>query len=197
MRRRARTGDAPEYYSLVRSLRALDRSDVALLVLDSTEGVTHQDQRLAERVDASGSPAVILLNKWDLLGTERRLEVNEEVADKLAFLGYAPVLRISAHTGLGVHRLMPVVAESIEAYHRRIPTSRLNEALRAAQTAHAAPGARILYGVQGAVDPPTVTLFATRRLPPTYLRFLERFLRERFELGPTPIDLRVRVRARR
>lgn len=197
MRRRARTGDAPEYYSLVRSLRALDRADVALLVLDSTEGVTHQDQRLAERVDASGSPAVILLNKWDLLGTERRLEVNEEVADKLAFLGYAPVLRISAHTGLGVHRLMPVVAESIEAYHRRIPTSRLNEALRAAQTAHAPPGARILYGVQGAVDPPTVTLFATRRLPPTYLRFLERFLRERFELGPTPIDLRVRVRARR
>jgi GTP-binding protein len=197
MRRRARAGDAPEYYSLVRSLRALDHADVALLVLDATEGVTHQDQRLAERVDASGSPIVLVLNKWDLLDTERRLAVNEEVADKLAYLGYAPVLRISAKTGLGTHRLVPVIAESIAAYHRRIPTGRLNEALRAAQSAHPAPGARILYGVQGAVDPPTVTLFATRRIQPTYLRYLERFLRDRFQLGPTPIDLRVRIRSGR
>lgn len=197
MRKRAREGDAPEYYSLVRSLKALDRADVAMLVLDATEGVTHQDQRLAERVDASGSPAVILLNKWDLLSTEDRLDVGKQVKDKLAFLGYAPVLRISAKTGLGISRLLPVVAAAIEAYHRRIPTSRLNEALRAAQSAHPPPGARILYAVQGAVDPPTVTLFATRRLPPPYLRYLERFLRERFDLGPTPIDVRVRVRAGR
>ena len=197
MRRRARDGDAPEYYSLVRSLKALDLADVALLVLDATEGVTHQDQRLAERVDASGSPVVLLLNKWDLLSTEERLGVGEQVKDKLAFLGYAPVLRVSAKTGLGVNRLLPVVAQAIEAYHRRIPTSRLNEALRAAQNAHPAPGARILYGVQGAVDPPTVTLFATRRLAPPYLRYVERFLRERFDLGPTPIDVRVRVRSGR
>jgi GTP-binding protein len=197
MRRRAREGDAPEYFSLVRSLRALDRSDVALLVLDATEGVTHQDQRLAERVDASGSPAVILLNKWDLLSTEERLDLGDQVAEKLAFLGYAPVLRISAKTGLGVHRLLPVIDQAIAAYHRRIPTSRLNEALKAAQSAHPDPGARILYAVQGAIDPPTVTLFATRRLPPPYLRYLERSLRERFDLGPTPIEMRVRVRAQR
>ena len=194
MRRRAREGDAPEYYSLVRSLRALDHADVALLVLDATEGVTHQDQRLAERIDASGSPVVVLLNKWDLLSTDERLEMNDEVGAKLGFLGYAPVMRISAKTGLGVQRLLPAIADAIEAYHRRIPTSRLNQALRAAQAAHPAPGARILYGVQGAVDPPTVTLFATRRLPQPYLRYLERSLRERFALGPTPIDLRVRIR---
>jgi GTP-binding protein len=194
MRRRAREGESSEYFSLVRSLRALDHSDVALLVLDATEGVTHQDQRLAERIDASGSPAVLLLNKWDLLDTEQRLEVGEDIADKLAFLGYAPVLRISAKTGLGVHRLLPVIEEAIAAYHRRIPTSKLNEALKAAQSAHPAPGARILYAVQGAIDPPTITLFATRRLPPPYLRYLERSLRERFQLGPTPLDMRVRVR---
>jgi GTP-binding protein len=197
MRRRAREGEAPEYFSLVRSLQALDRCDVALLVLDATEGVTHQDQRLAERIDASGSPAVLLLNKWDLLETERRLEVGEEIGEKLAFLGYAPVLRISAKTGLGVHRLLPVIDEAIAAYHRRIPTSRLNAALKAAQSAHPAPGARILYAVQGAIDPPTVTLFATRRLPQPYLRYLERSLRERFNLGPTPIEMRVRVRQQR
>lgn len=198
MRRRARSGEGPEYYSLVRALRALDHADVALLVLDATEGVTHQDQRLAERVDASGSPVVILLNKWDLLDTDQRLEVSEAVADRLAFLGYAPVLRVSAKSGLGVHRLLPAVHEAMAAYHRRIPTGRLNDAMRSAQAAHPAPGgARILYAVQGAVDPPTVTLFATRRLPPTYLRYLERSLRERFELGPTPVDLRVRVRPQR
>jgi GTP-binding protein len=198
MRRRARSGEGPEYYSLVRALRALDRADVALLVLDSTEGVTHQDQRLAERIDASGSPVVILLNKWDMLDTEARLEVSDAVADRLAFLGYAPVLRVSALTGLGVQRLLPAVAEAMSAYHRRIPTGRLNDGLRSAQAAHPAPGgARILYGVQGAVDPPTITLFATRRLPAPYLRYLERSLRERFELGPTPIELRVRVRQQR
>ena len=198
MRRRARSGEGPEYYSLVRALRAFDRADVALLVLDATEGVTHQDQRLAERIDASGSPVVILLNKWDLLDTQARLEVSEAVADRLAFLGYAPVLRISAHTGLGVHRLLPAVQEAMSAYHRRIPTGRLNDGLRSAQAAHPAPGgARILYGVQGAVDPPTITLFATRRLPSTYLRYLERSLRARFELGPTPLELRVRVRQQR
>jgi GTP-binding protein len=198
MRRRARSGEGPEYYSLVRALRALDRADVALLVLDASEGVTHQDQRLAERIDASGSPVVILLNKWDLLDTDGRLEVSEAVADRLAFLGYAPVLRVSAKTGLGVQRLLPAVQEAMNAYHRRVPTGRLNDGLRSAQSAHPAPGgARILYGVQGAVDPPTITLFATRRLPPTYLRYLERSLRERFELGPTPIELRVRVRQQR
>jgi len=198
MRRRARSGEGPEFYSLVRALRALDRADVALLVLDATDGVTHQDQRLAERIDASGSPVVILLNKWDLLDTEGRLEVSEAVADRLAFLGYAPVLRVSAKTGLGVHRLLPAVQEAMNAYHRRIPTGRLNDGLRSAQAAHPAPGgARILYGVQGAVDPPTITLFATRRLPPTYLRYLERSLRVRFDLGPTPIELRVRVRQQR
>lgn len=198
MSRRAKTSEAPEYYSLVRALRALDRSDVALLVLDATDGVTHQDQRLAERIDASGSPAVIICNKWDLLSTEERLEVSDAVADRLAFLGYAPVLRVSAKTGLGVHRLVPAIHEALEAYHRRIPTGRLNDALRSAQAAHPGPGgARVLYGVQGAVDPPTVTLFATRRLPPTYLRYLERALRERFELGPTPLELRVRIRATR
>ena len=198
MRRRARSGEGPEYYSLVRALRALDRADVALLVLDATEGVTHQDQRLAERIDASGSPVVILLNKWDLLDTESRLEVSDAVADRLAFLGYAPVLRVSAKTGLGVQRLLPAVQEAMSAYHRRIPTGRLNDGLRSAQSAHPAPGgARILYGVQGAVDPPTITLFATRRLPAPYLRYLERALRERFELGPTPIELRVRVRQQR
>jgi GTPase len=194
LRRRSRIGEGPEYYSLVRSLSAIDRADVSLLVIDSSEGVTHQEQRLAERIDVAGSPVVLILNKWDLLSTERRLEVAAEFEDRLGFLAYAPVLRISAKSGMGVHRLLPALRTAIDAYHRRIPTGQLNDMLRQLQAAQPAPGARILYAVQGATDPPTITLFATKRLPPTYLRYLERSLRERFALGPTPLKFRVRQR---
>ncbi len=194
LRRKSRIGEGSEYYSLVRSLAAIDRADVSLLVIDGTQGVTHQDQRLAERVDIAGSPILIVLNKWDILSTEKKLEMTEEVEDRLAFLSYAPVLRISALTGLGVNRLLPALRETIDAYHRRIPTGRLNDELKSIQAAHPAPGARILYAAQGAIDPPTITLFTTRKLDPSYLRYLTRALRERFDLGPTTVKLRVRVR---
>jgi len=196
LRRKSRIGSGSEYYSLVRSLSAIDRADVALLVIDAVEGVTHQEQRLAERVDAAGSPIVIVLNKWDLCSTERRLEVADEVADRLSFLGYAPVLRTSALSGSGVHRLVPALRASIDAYHQRIPTGQLNDAIKAAQSAHPSPNGRVLYGVQGAIDPPTITLFASDRLHASYLRYLEHFLRDRFNLGPTPLKLRVRIRGK-
>ncbi len=194
LRRRARTAEGREYYSLVRSLAAIDRADVSLLVLDAVDGVSHQEQRLAERIDAAGSPIIIVCNKWDLVDTERRLELADEIEDRLGFITYAPVIRVSAKTGLGAHRLYPALRQAIEAYHRRVPTAKLNEALKLAQAVHAAPGGRVLYAVQGAVDPPTVTLFATHRLHPSYLRYLERSLREQFFIGPTPLKLRVRVR---
>ena len=194
LRRKSRIGEGSEYYSLVRSLAAIDQADVALLVLDATEGVTHQEQRLAERVDAAGSPVVVLLNKWDLLDTDARLGLAREVEDKLGFLDYAPVLRISARTGAGVHRILPAITAAIDAYRQRIPTAQLNDAIKALQAQHPAPGARILYAVQGAVSPPTFTLFATRRLQPSYLRYVEKQLRQRFAFGPSPLKLRVRLR---
>jgi GTP-binding protein len=193
MRRKSHEADGTEYFAMVRALRALDQADVALLVIDATEGVAHQDQRLAERVAASGSPVVVLLNKWDQVGREEREKVTFDVGDRLAFLGESPVLKVSALTGLGVHRILNAIALSVEAYHLRIPTGELNRAMKAIQMAHPAPGSRIRYAVQGATDPPTITLFASRRLPPTYLRYLERSLRERFDIGPTPIKLRVQV----
>lgn len=194
LRRRSRVGSGSEYYSLVRSLSAIDRADVSVLLIDATEGITHQEQVLAERVDIAGSPILIALNKWDLADTERRLEIADELEDRLGFLAYAPVLRISALTGLGVHRLLPALKVTIDAYHRRIPTGQLNDAIKKIQADHPAPGARILYAVQGAIDPPTMTLFVTRRLHESYLRYIEHQLRERFEFGPTPLKLRVRIR---
>ena len=196
MRRKSRIDEGPEYYSLVRALQSIDRADAALLVIDATEGVTHQDQRLAERIDAAGSPIVIVLNKWETLDAERRAAVTADVGRRLEFLGYAPVLKISALTGKGVQKLVPALGQAIDAYHRRVPTGELNQVVQAAQAAHPAPGGvRVLYATQGAADPPTFTLFASRTVPPTYLRYLERRIREHFDFGPTPLKLRVRRRA--
>lgn len=199
MRRQARVDEDTEYFSMVRALNAVDRADAALLVIDATQGATHQDQRLAERVDAAGNAIVIVLNKWELLDAERRAAALESVHDRLAFLSYAPVLKISALTGRGVDKLLPALREAEEAYHRRVPTAKVNALIKDAQLRHPPPAdgrhrPRILYATQGAPDPPTFTLFATRRLPPTYLRYLEDRLREAFDLGPTPVKLRVRLR---
>ena len=196
MRRRARIDQAAEYYSLLRALAAVDRSDIALLVVDATVGVTHQDQRLAERIDAAGCPIVVLLNKWDLLDTEAREAIALDIDRRLHFLGEAAVLRVSALSGKGVSRLLPELRGVIAEYRRRIPTQAVNRVLRDAQAAHPAPdGARVLYAMQGAADPPTFTLFANRTLPRTYLRYLERSLREAFDLGSVPVKLRVRRRS--
>ena len=193
MRRRARTERGAEQHSVIRALDALDRADIALLVIDATIGASHQDQRLAERISAAGCPAVVVLNKWDLVPVDKRPDVMATVGEKLAFLGTAPVLRISAINGRGVHKILPAIFEATDAYHQRVPTGSLNRAIRDLQVAHPAPGSRIRYAVQGAIDPPTFTLFVSARLPQTYLRYVERALRERFDFGATPMKIRVRV----
>jgi GTP-binding protein len=142
---------------------------------------------------------VIVCNKWDLCDAEQREAVRRQVDDKLGFLTYAPMLPVSALTGRRVHQLLPALRAAEDAYHQRIPTAALNRVLRDAQADHPPPVVRrhrprILYATQGATDPPTFTLFATRSLPAPYLRYLERRLREAFDLGPTPVKLRVRRR---
>ncbi|MEA3020023.1 MAG: GTPase, partial [Actinomycetota bacterium] len=195
MRRKSKIDEGTEYYSLVRALKAVDESDVAVLVIDATDGITAQDQRLAERIDASGSPVVVLLNKWELLDAASKLDIDYQVSEKLHFLGTSPKLKGSALTGKGLNRILPALEEAISSYHRRVPTRELNQVLQAAQSAHPSPTGRVLYGTQGAIDPPTFTLFANRDLPPTYLRYLERKIREHFGFGNTPLKLRVRKRS--
>lgn len=196
MRRRARIDENTEFYSLVRALQAVDKADTAVLVIDGAEGVTNQDQRLAERIDAAGCPVVILINKWETLDAEARHLLNAQVGRQLHFLGESPVLPVSALTGKGVHRLIPALSSAIDAYQTRVPTRKVNEVIRRAQQAQPAPhGARVLYATQGATDPPTFTLFANRELHASYVRYLERMLREAFDLGATPIKMRVRRRS--
>ena len=199
MRRRSRVDEPTEYYSVLRALDAVDVADAALLVIDATEGVAHQDQRLAERIDGAGTVIVLVLNKWDLVATEEREQILIDVADRMGFLGYAPILKVSALTGRNLKDVLPALREAETAYHVRIPTAELNRVIREAQLRHPPPldkkhRPRIQYATQGAADPPTFTLFATRTLPPTYLRYIERKIREHFDLGPTPIKIRVRRR---
>ena len=201
MRRRSRIDEPTEYYSLVRALESVDRADAALLVIDATAGVTHQDQRLAERVDAAGTAAIVVLNKWDLTDPDQRRDVLEQAADRLEFLAYAPLVKVSALTGRNLRHVLPALREAEAAYHRRVPTAALNRVITDAQQRQPPPVVRkrrprVLYATQGAADPPTFTLFATHKLPQTYLRYLEHRIREAFELGPTPVKIRVRLRGR-
>lgn len=195
MRRRSRIDEDTEYYSVVRALTAVDKADVALLVIDASEGVTHQDQRLAERVDAAGCPIVVVLNKWDITNTEAKHQIAAQLERKLSFLPDVPEHRISALSGRGIDKLLPSLFLAIDAYQTRVPTKKVNDVIRKAQVAHAAPnGARILYATQGATDPPTFTLFTNRAIGDTYLRYIENQIRETFDLAGTPIKLRVRAR---
>lgn len=193
MRKRSKIDDSAEYFSLVRALKAIDEADVAMLIIDATVGITSQDQRLAERVDVAGCPILIVLNKWELLESEERRAVEAELSRMLYFIDDAPVLKLSALTGMGVHKLRPVLQEAIDQYHRRIPTRDVNKVIAAAQQKQpAAHGAKVMFAVQGAIDPPTFTLFVNRDLPQPYVRYLERSIREAFEFGSTPLKLRIR-----
>jgi len=193
MRRRAKTEAGLETYAVLRSLDALDRADIAVLVIDATIGATGQDQRLAERISAAGCPSLVVLNKWELVEVDDRDAVLASVGEKLAFLGDAPVMKTTAISGKGVHRILPALSIAAADYGKRVPTGALNRAIRDLQIKQPAPTGKIRYAVQGATEPPTFTLFIAGKLPPTYMRYVERSLRERFQLGSSPIRVRVRI----
>jgi GTP-binding protein len=162
-------------------------------VIDAPLGATGQDQRLAERISAAGCPSLVVLNKWELVPVDDRDAVLATVGEKLAFLGDAPVMKTTATSGKGVHRILPALAIAAADYQKRVPTGALNRAIRDLQIKQPAPTGKIRYAVQGATEPPTFTLFIAGRLPQTYLRYIERGLREKFEFGATPMKLRVRI----
>jgi ribosome-associated GTPase EngA len=198
LRRRAQIDEPVEYYSFVRAMRALDRADVALLLIDSEVGITAQDQRVATFAAERGCAVVVLLNKWDLMkGSDSREHVESQITMRLSFLSYAPLLRISAKSGKGVHKLWDVVDQVYGSYTREISTPALNRMLTGLrQTGHTmTKGRRTLklkYVTQTRTKPPGFTYFVNHAdlVDATYERYLENRLRESFDLDGTPLFLR-------
>lgn len=202
LRRRAKTKGI-ETYGAGRTKEAINRSDVALLLIDASEGGTSQDQRIAEAVADAGVGAVLVANKWDLVrGPEEADKVLASITDKLAFLSYAPLVRTSATTGRGVSHLAKEIDKVMAARAHEVPTPRLNTLIHEWQNRTPPPGRagkppRVLYATQSGTSPPTFMLFATGALSPEWLRFIEHRLREEFDFTGTPLRMIVRRRTRR
>ncbi|MDH3399028.1 MAG: ribosome biogenesis GTPase Der [Acidimicrobiia bacterium] len=203
IRRNPKVKDSADFYSIVRARQALDEADVALLLVDATEGVTQQDQRIAQEAAESGAGLILLLNKWDLPDLEQREATTFGVGDRLGFVGWAPVLRISALTGARLHRLPAALDVVLENRARRVPTGQLNRMIRGWQASHPPPvrkGRRpkILYAVQAGTSPPTVIVFVSGgEIGDDYLRYLENRMRAEMEFEGTPIHLVTRAKERR
>ncbi len=201
LRRKLRKGEPTEYYSSVRTVQALHAASVALLVVDASQEVGEQEQKLARQILDAGRALVVVLNKWDLVDEDRRGWIERELDRLLHFVGWAPLVRTSAATGRGIDRLLPTVDAVLTQWAQRVPTARLNEWLSDATAATAPPlhdgrPVRLRYATQVAVGPPTFRIFTTGELSPGYLRYLERRLRETFGFMGSPIDLGFRLRTR-
>jgi GTP-binding protein len=200
MRKRNVVHEDIEYYSMVRGLRAIEKADVCLLVVDAVGGVTEQDQKVAAMAIDRGCALVLLLNKWDLMGDpDEREHVMESVAQRMAFATWTPLLRISALTGRSVDKIWDIVVAANAARSSQISTSRLNDLLtRMRETGHTvvkgAKRLRVHYVTQTGTRPPTFTFFCNlpELVDDNYQRYVENRLREEFDLTGTPIRLRFR-----
>ena len=201
MRRKAKIDAPVERYSIVRSLRSVDRADVVILVLDAVDGVTAQDKKIAGYAHEAGKGVIIVVNKWDLIEKDDKTtnKFTEDIYDELGFLQYAPILFASALTKQRIHRLADMIKFVSEQQHMRISTSVLNQLLSDAQSVNPVPSRsgrvpKIYYMTQASVKPPTFILFVNEPelIHFSYVRFLENRLRESFGFEGTPIRLILR-----
>jgi GTP-binding protein len=206
IRRRGKVARGVERYSVLRALRAIQRADVALLLIDGVDGVTAQDTHVASFVLEEWASVVVLINKWDAVEKDPHtmVEYTKWVRDALRFLDYVPVLFISALTGKRVHKVIPVALAVQEARFLRIPTGELNRLVQDALAHHAPPSKRgrrlkIYYASQPGVDPPTFVFHVndTELVHFGYERYLENQLRHAYEFPGTPLRLLFRQRERR
>ena len=198
LRRKSQIDEDVEYYGFVRAMRAIDRADVALLVIDGTLGLTNEDQRVAGYAAERGCAMVIVLNKWDIVeGPEEKAKIRERIEDRMTFVGYAPVVAISALTGKRVDRIWNAIDDVYANYSRTIPTARLNTWLAGIrETGHTVSKGkavlRMKYLTQTGTCPPHFTFFVNRPdvVDDNYERYLENRMREAFPLEGTPIRLK-------
>lgn len=203
IRRRGHISPGVEQYSVLRALQAIERSDVVLLVLDATAGLTAQDAHIAGFILDAWKSAVVLVNKWDVVekDTHTMASFTQIVRQELNFMDYVPVLFISAKTGLHVDQVLPLALRVQEERLTRLPTSKINRVLQNAQDRHAAPshggtGLKIYYGTQVRNDPPVFLLHVNdpKLAHFTYLRYLENRIRAEHAFMGTPIRIVLRPR---
>ena len=194
--RRLPKTSGPEYYGLIRALRAIDEAHVALLVVEAGAGLTGEDKRVGARVVEAGRGLVAAINKWDLVESETRSERFVRLQEELRLFPGTPVLRTSALTGLGVGRLVPALLEVHAAWSRRVPTAEVNRVLEAVVAAHPPPRGtgRVLYGTQVSAGPPAFVVFGLSFPGSTYGRYLENRLRAEFGFDGVPLRLSFRAR---
>jgi GTPase len=202
LRRRVHQASGMEYYASLRTAAAIEAAEVAVVLLDSSDRLSEQDQRVIAEVVDAGRALVLVFNKWDLVDEDRRELLEREVSRDLARVAWAPRVNVSAKTGRAVDKLALALRTSLSSWDRRISTGRLNTWLTevVAQTPPPARGGkapRVLFATQADTRPPRFVLFTTAFLEAGYRRFIERRLREDFDFTGTPIEISVRVREKR
>ena len=202
LRRRVAHASGAEYYSSLRTQAALDAAEVAIVLLDASEVISEQDQRVIGMVVDSGKALVIAFNKWDLVDEDRRPQLAKEIERELARVQWAPRVNVSALTGRAVDKLAPALRTALEGWETRVPTARLNSWLSELVAATPPPvrsgkQPKILFATQAGVRPPRFVLFTSGFLEAGYRRFIERRLREDFGFPGTPIEVSVKVREKR
>ena len=202
IRRRYRESQGADFYATLRTQSALERAEVAVVLIDASQPLAEQDLRIISMVIEAGRALVIAYNKWDLLDEERRHYLEREIDRQLHNARWAPRVNISALTGRHVDKLVPALDTALAGWGSRVPTAKLNQFFSALVAAHPHPvrggkQPKILFATQADVRPPRFVLFTTGFLEESYRRFIERRLREEFGFAGTPIDITMRIRERR
>jgi GTP-binding protein len=202
IRKRVKEASGHEYYASLRTSTAIDRAELAVVVLDADQSISEQDMRIIQTVREAGRALVIAFNKWDLVDEERRYYIEREVERDLVQVTWAPRVNITARTGWHVDRLVPALDRALEGWETRVPTGALNTFLGRLVGEHPHPvrggkQPKILFATQPSTSPPTFILFTSGKLEASYERYIERRLREQFGFAGTPIVLQQRPRERR
>ena len=202
IRRRVHMTKGADFYASLRTQAAIEKAEVAVILLDSSEPVSDQDARIITQTVESGRAMIIAYNKWDLMEDERRFYLEREIERDLAQISWAPRVNLSAKTGWHAQKLLPALHTALDNWGKRISTGRLNSFLGELVSAHPHPvrggkQPRILFATQASTRPPRFVLFTTGFLEAGYRRFIERRLRETFGFEGTPIEISVRVREKK
>lgn len=202
IRRRVREASGHEYYASLRTSSAVERAEVAVMIIDASQPLTEQDTRIISSVAESGRALVIAFNKWDLVDEERRYYLDREIARELVQVQWAPTVNVAAKTGWHVDRLVRALDTALDGWETRVGTGALNSFLGRLVSEHPHPvrggkQPKILFGTQASVAPPTFILFTSGKLEAGYLRFVERRLREEFGFVGSPIHIQQRPREKR